>query len=576
MKPIPSISFPVEPVNRSKRDRFQLPSVCLGCWLLGLSLMLTSQAGNFYLTANRAGDSLILQFAPPSNSVSQIMASSNLLAWDYVGGPIIGNGLQAATQLMKADQGFYRVSATPAAAVATYSAPGGVPASTSYSVSVSDAHTNRPVFVYQYEEGSYCYFSFGGGMLAVSITVPTNIIVSSVDIRPKSANLKPILAGQTIRFSLARPLNLSIEINGRSNPLFLFANPLEVNPPAPGTPGVVYFGPGITNLPGGQYIVPDGKTVYIAGGAIVKGKFRIGSSTPSGTGVANVSILGRGIVDSTGITNAAGDPDPGRPLRINNSTNITVEGPIFLGQSAWGLVANQSSGVAFRNTKVINWRFNGAGTPDGMDVVGSRNVTMDSVFVRSYDDGIAIKNNKFGYYGPVENVVISNAVIWSGDAGNGLEIGWETYNTDTNAQYVRNILVLNSDIIHKNSRTNSPNSRAAISIHNGDNATVSHVTYQDLRIEETEENIFNFRIFAGSTSECGPSSECRGKIQDITLTNVSVTGGSLWPSVFQGYDARHLIDRVTFQNVTYLGRLIENPTQGQFDTNAFVRGLQFR
>ena len=554
---------------------FKLSPARTVSWLLGLALILTSQAGDFYLTANRAGDKLILQFAPPSNAVSQVMASSNLLAWDSVGGPIIGNGLQTATQLMVAGQGFYRVSATPAAELVTYSAPGGVPASTSYSVCVSDGITNRPVFVYRYEEGSYCYFSFGGGTVIVSVTVPTNVVVSSVDIRPKSANLKPVLAGQTIQFSLALPLNLSIEVNGRSNPLFLFANPLEVNPPAPGTPGVVYFGPGITNLPGGQYVVPDGKTVYIAGGAIVKGKFRIGSSTPSGTGVANVSILGRGIVDSTGITNASGDPDPGRPLRINNSTNIMVDGPIFLGQSAWGLVANQSSDVTFRNTKVINWRFNGAGTPDGMDVVGSRNVTMDGVFVRSYDDGIAIKNNKFGYYGPVENVAISNAVIWSGDAGNGLEIGWETYNTDTNAQYIRNILVSNSDIIHKTSRTNSPNSRAAISIHNGDNATVSHVTYQDIRIEETEENIFNFRIFAGSTSECGPSPECRGKIQDILLKNVSVTGGSLWPSVLQGYDASHLIERVTLQNVTFLGEVIENPTQAQFNTNAFVRSLEF-
>ena len=45
--------------------------------------------------------------------------------------------------------------------------------------------------------------------------------------------------------------------------------------------------------------------------------------------------------------------------------------------------------------------------------------------IRSEDDCLAIKGNKFGYSGNIERLTLDNLVIRKGLAGNGIEIGWE-------------------------------------------------------------------------------------------------------------------------------------------------------
>ena len=46
-------------------------------------------------------------------------------------------------------------------------------------------------------------------------------------------------------FTISGPMNLSAEVNGDvNNTLDIFANPVEVNPPSPTDPNVIYVGPG--------------------------------------------------------------------------------------------------------------------------------------------------------------------------------------------------------------------------------------------------------------------------------------------------------------------------------------------
>jgi hypothetical protein len=48
---------------------------------------------------------------------------------------------------------------------------------------------------------------------------------------------------------VAKPGKIALTTNDKTNnPLFLFVNALEVNPPQQGSPGVTYFGPGIHNI----------------------------------------------------------------------------------------------------------------------------------------------------------------------------------------------------------------------------------------------------------------------------------------------------------------------------------------
>ena len=79
-----------------------------------------------------------------------------------------------------------------------------------------------------------------------------------------------------------------MDVNGDvDNNLMIFANPLEVNPPSPTDPDVIYLGPGLYTQ---NYIVPSGKTLYIAGGAVVKGGVIMNNAT-------NAKVIGRGVLD---------------------------------------------------------------------------------------------------------------------------------------------------------------------------------------------------------------------------------------------------------------------------------------
>lgn len=74
---------------------------------------------------------------------------------------------------------------------------------------------------------SFTNVSFSGGVLDVKVTC--NFKVNSVVIRPLNFGVKFTQNGNTITFALNSPRKLSIEVNDRNNPLFLFAD-------APDTP----------------------------------------------------------------------------------------------------------------------------------------------------------------------------------------------------------------------------------------------------------------------------------------------------------------------------------------------------
>ena len=104
-------------------------------------------------------------------------------------------------------------------------------------------------------------------------------------------------------------MKLSAVVNGDVyNTLDIFANPVEVNPPSPTDPNVIYLGPGYYKQ---DYIVPSGKTLYIAGGAVIKGEVVLDNAT-------NAKVIGRGVLDHP----------PGRAVSANYANQITIDGII--------------------------------------------------------------------------------------------------------------------------------------------------------------------------------------------------------------------------------------------------------
>jgi hypothetical protein len=165
-------------------------------------------------------------------------------------------------------------------------------------------------------------------------------------------------------------------------------------------------------------------------------------------------------------------------------------------------------------------------------------------------------------------------VFWNAAWGNGIEIGFELH-----SDFVRNITFKNIDIIHVESG-------AVISIHNSDRGTVTDVLYEDIRVEDAYQKLFDLGIFRSKYCTDGSNdpdeinalqypgvwdgallvpddkreyhAQFRGHIKNITFRNIQIVDGLFPFSVFVGYDSNHLVENITIENLTVHGKRIKS------------------
>ena len=217
-------------------------------------------------------------------------------------------------------------------------------------------------------------------------------------IRPVSKGVTPqIEDDHTLTIHLDRPRKLSIEPDGKNGPLLLFANPMEVDPPKPEQANVVYFGPGIHRP--GKIEIGSGQTLYLAGGAVVKGGVIAQGD--------NIKICGRGILDGSDWEWRTG-PTP--TVIAIRGTNIEVSGITIRGASHWTIVPRHSRNVTVRNVKLCNSRVQ---NDDGINPCNSQDVLISDCFIRSDDDCVALKGLDFdGENNNVERITVENCILW--------------------------------------------------------------------------------------------------------------------------------------------------------------------
>ncbi len=496
-------------------------------------------------------------------------------------------------------------AAVAPAAVQLYPAPEGVLPAPDFEVRIN----GKPAFVHDSPVGPFLHFSMSG---PVEVTVkarsrvlygtaqeyeawgrrykpePVALPLGVVAIRPLSARVVPVVSGDTIRFQVPRPLNLSIEFGGNlTRPLFLFAAPDEQGAPRPDAPNVRYFAPGkVYDV--GRLRLASGETIYIAGGAVVRG-------TILADGAEGARILGRGVLDGSDETKAEG-----AMIELRRCRDVRVEGIVILNNRGWTVIPRHSSNVTFDNIKMIAWNNNS----DGIDIVGSKDVTIRSSFFRNNDDCIPIKAAAEGSdaappppesRGPskydVENVLVSECVFWKAQGGNAFEIGFELR---TNS--IRKVVLRNSDIIHVEGG-------AAFSIHNGDWADVSEIEFENIRVEDAQDELID--IFIGLSiysadapreyhrsnpqrkplpaamrepdtgthagqwirlSEAGTEQHRanRGRVRNVRFLNIQVTGPRPKISRVIGYDARNPVENVLIRGLTIGGVPVRTAQDGGF------------
>jgi hypothetical protein len=434
---------------------------------------------------------------------------------------------------------FYAIRAD---SLIVYDAPKGITPAPEFELEVN----GQNVFVYNTPSAAYACFSFEGkATVKVTFMAP----VYNYDIRPKSRMIEGEFYRKQISFLLTKPENLSVEINKNlKRPLLIFANPIETNIPDKKDANVIYFEGGKIYTPGIVQL-QNNQTVYIAGGAVVRGSFIADCGK-------NIKIIGRGIID-----NSMYKEQEARPIEINQCQQVLLDGFIIADAKHWCCASFASQNVTYRNIKIVSDN----AVDDGIDIIGSRDVLVDNCFIKTKDDCIAIKSGvnyftKFISSFTVDNIVIQNSVIWNGIWGNGLEIGFET-RSDT----IQNITFRNCDLIH----VEGP--EGTFTIHNGDRALVRNVLYEDIRVEDSRGWLIDFKVLKSRYSK----DIRRGRIENIHFKNIAVEGEQLPYSQLMGFDDTFNIKNVLLENF-YLHGIKVNSTYNGLITTIHIDDLKFK
>ncbi|UXP32617.1 glycosyl hydrolase family 28 protein [Reichenbachiella agarivorans] len=481
------------------------------------------------------------------------------------------------------------VQHTPASqTVRVYPAPEGVELSQAFTVQVENNAVpvyktkippNGPIPRLNHSRSEFGFASFASfdinGKAEIKVTYPTK--VNTIKVLPTSYDIVPTIDGNDISFSVEQLGHLTLEVNGDwHESLHIFVNPFEENIPDPNDPNVVYFGPGIHDVT--HLAVGDGTTVYLAGGAYLRCGVDpdlehldkiIGQNQTPPTFLLegkNITVRGRGIIDQSAI------PKSKRRYTIfaQHAENLKIEGVTICDPSHWTVPIQASDHIHVDNIKIIGWR----GNSDGVDISNSRDVLVENCFMRTLDDAVVIKS--FDGKGEVKNVHTRKCVVWN-ELAHAFSIGAEIH------EDVSEVLFEDCDVIHDVGR------ETALRVYHCDDALISDVTFQDIRVEEARRLI---SCWIGKTR--WTESEERGNVRNVTFKNITATSapidttltgfqdGTDWKTYIirdhasmqlTGFDDTHTVENVIFDDVILDGKKVVSE---QVKTNEFVKDVHFK
>lgn len=448
-----------------------------------------------------------------------------------------------------------------ATSLMTYPAPSGAALNNTFTVQVranGGAWQNVDAYdvVVQMNSPSHASFAYFDTDGPVDVQVTYNGTITSAAVNPASKGITPAINGNTMTFTIPGPTKLSVEVNGdASHNLHLFANPVDVNPPSPTDPNVIYVGPGYYNQ---DYRVPSGKTLYLAGGAVVHGAIYMDGTT-------NAKLMGRGVIDRPF----------DRAISLDSATGAVVDGIIVKNYASGGnggcfMNIGNSSNITINNAK----GFGNTRWSDGIDVFTSTNVTINDMFIRSGDDSIAIygprENGGHVYMGDVQNVNVTDSILWP-EKAHSINIGFHGEpSLPGGGANLDSISFKDIDILTYNPATAGLSLPIGIGIANGNMLT--NVYFEDIRIQDAiVKQILNIGNIAGDA----PGSVVGRGINNVYFKNVSYTGNNSIASPINGADPTHLTQNMTFENLKVNGTTITSASAGNFSIGGNTSNIQF-
>lgn len=394
---------------------------------------------------------------------------------------------------------------------------------------------------------SMVQFDFSG---KIEIMIKKNSeTLNTVTIRPLNRNIKPAIHDNTIYFQIDSPTKLSIECNGdRLHNLHVFANACEEEAYTENDPNVIYFGAGLHKPEKGtDFIIPSNKIVYIAPGAVLKGRLLCNK-------VTNVKILGRGIVMS-----------PAQGISITFSTSISISGITFINPIHYTVYGGQSSKIDINNIK----SFSCEKWSDGIDVMSCSDMTIKDVFLRNSDDCIAVYGHRGAFYGDVHNIAVKNSILWA-DKAHPINIGVHGED-DKEKNIIENLTFHNIDILEQKESLVAAQGCMAITC--GDNNLIRNVLFEKIRVDDfTLGQLFNLRVTLSKVYNKKPGYG----IENVTFRNITYNGKNRNPSQLGGYDENRILKKVRFKNITINGKKIKSLKEMNVQINSFVKDIKIK
>ena len=380
--------------------------------------------------------------------------------------------------------------------------------------------------------------------------------LATTRILPCNAIENPQIEDDKITFQLTRHGTYIFQPETyKDTPLILFYDAEEKDAPAPDTPGVHYYGPGLHSP--GKIELASNETLYLAAGAVVEA-----SVWAEGE---NIRICGHGVLTQRHLPRGA----VRHCLDFYQCNHVELRDFICTDPCMWNVVFRDSHDILVDNIKICGSRMI---NDDAVDICNSTDVVIRNSFIRSRDDIIAIKgmlerreltslkmtdqemiHNTFDTdRRGIRNVLVENCIFWC-DTANIFRYGYECI-----AETMENITVRNCDIVHVSDCFKSPEAfwcNTVWYLQPSHRMPMRDLLFEDLRIYVDVPDLVLMKI---TPMECGAWTEC-GTLRNCTFRNITVTAPESYRGqiLIAGADAEHNVENIHLENVTINGKRID-------------------
>ncbi len=294
-------------------------------------------------------------------------------------------------------------------------------------------------------------------------------------------------------------------------------------------PGVWDLDPSYAGSTVDKYDLTYPMTVYIKGGAWVKGVINVA------TGTGAFKLLGRGTLSAEKYPNTEGL----RTLETTSGSSVSteVDGVTFSDGASHAFVSFDA-GLVIRDIKIFGYYL----TTDGVRL--NANGLLENSFFKVNDDSVKL-------YG--SNITVSNLVMWPQNTGSQFQLSFNA-TTDNGNNLIQHVSIIHNDRL-TGVYTQSING-GIIGCRNLNGGDLHDMTFDDFDIEVAPYQMWSLWLKWDSVG----FTDGKGSISNFTFSNWTVAAQSLEPDYFHpnGATLPGTITNLNFTNIVVNGSPLDD------------------